>query len=96
MSSDNGNEEAFEAIESLEDDDQREPGVTIDLDRLERQARELFLHRFVDHVKKARGEYGRYLTLRPGDQLAIRAADDGSEEFLDDVIVEDGLVDPLE
>ena len=94
MSSNNGNEEIFEAID---DDDQREPGVTIDLDRLERQARELFLHRFVDHVKKARGQHGRYLTLRPGDQLAIRAADDGSEEFLDDVVVEnEPITDPLD
>ena len=94
MSSNNGNEEMFE---SIDDDDQREPGVTIDLDRLERQARELFLHRFVDHVKKARGQHGRYLTLRPGDQLAIRAADDGSEEFLDDVMVDpEPAVDPLD
>lgn len=86
MSDGNGSAETFDPADDL--DDQREPGVTIDLDRLERQARELYLHRFVDYVRKARGEHGRFLTLRPGDQLAIRAADDGSDEFLDDVIVD--------
>ena len=69
--------------------DQRGSGPTIDLERLEAQAKELYLHRFVAFVKKARGEHGRYLTLRPGDVSAIRAAGDGSDEYLDDVLAED-------
>jgi hypothetical protein len=64
------------------------PPVTIDLERLERQARDLYLIRFVEAVKAARGEFGRYLTLRSGDELAIRAAGDGSSETLDDVSIE--------
>lgn len=70
----------------------RGPGVRIDLERLEKHARDLFLHRFVDCVRKTRGEYGRYLVLRKGDELAIRSAEDGSSEALDRVIA-DGNVD---
>ncbi len=38
-------------------------------------------------MKAARGQFGRYLTLRTGDELAIRAAGDGSSETLDQVKV---------
>jgi hypothetical protein len=68
--------------------DQRGDGVAVDLDKLERQAEELYLHRFVEHVRKVRGEHGRYLTLRAGDELAIKSADDGSAQALDEVLVE--------
>jgi hypothetical protein len=61
--------------------------VVIDLERLESQAEDLYLHRFLEAVKKARGEFGRYLTLRRGDELAIRAAGDGSSEKLDEIAV---------
>lgn len=70
-------------------DEQRSSGLTIDLERLEKHAKDLYLDRFVSYVKKARGEHGRFLTLRPGDETAIRAAGDGSDEFLDEVIVEE-------
>jgi len=69
--------------------DQRDEGVVVDLERLEEQAEELYLHRFVEHVKKVRGEHGRYLTLRAGDQLAIEAAADGSAQSLQEALVED-------
>jgi hypothetical protein len=62
--------------------------VVIDLERLERHAQDLYLTRFVEAVKEARGQFGRYLTLRTGDELAIRAAGDGSSETLDQVSVE--------
>jgi hypothetical protein len=65
----------------------RDKGVAIDLERLEKQAEDLFLHKFVDAVKKARGEHGRFLVLRAGDRLAIEAAADGSAEKLDRVVV---------
>ena len=67
-------------------DDNRGQGVRIDLERLEQHARDLFLHRFVESVKKTRGEHGRYLVLRRGDELAIRSAGDGSGEALDRVV----------
>ncbi|HEX2240840.1 MAG TPA: hypothetical protein VHJ82_06855 [Actinomycetota bacterium] len=70
------------------DAEQRGTGLRVDLDALEKQAEQLYLHRFVTAIKKARGEYGRYLILRAGDELAIRAADDGSSESLDDVSVD--------
>jgi hypothetical protein len=70
-------------------EDQRDAGVMIDLERLEKQAEELYLTRFVEYVKKVRGEHGRYLTLRAGDELAIKAAADGSAESLEDVIAEE-------
>jgi hypothetical protein len=63
--------------------------VILDLARLEDQAEELYLHKFVEHVKKVRGEHGRYLTLRAGDELAISAAGDGSAESLRDVLADD-------
>ena len=69
--------------------EQRQAGVILDLARLEDQAEELYLHKFVEHVKKVRGEHGRYLTLRAGDELAINAADDGSAESLRDVLADD-------
>lgn len=65
--------------------------VTIDLELLEQQARDLYLIRFVEAVKAARGEFGRYLTLRTGDELAIRAAGDGSSSALDRIIVAEEL-----
>ncbi len=68
--------------------DQRGDGFAVDLEKLEKQAEELYLHRFVEHVRKVRGEHGRYLTLRAGDELAIKAADDGSAQALDEVLVE--------
>ena len=60
--------------------------MVVNLERLENQAQSLFLHRFVNAVRKARGEHGRYLVLRAGDELAIRSADDGSAESLDQVL----------
>ena len=74
-------------------DEQRRSGITIDLERLELHAKDLYLDRFVSFVKKARGEHGRFLTLRPGDETAIRAAGDGSDEFLDEVLVEEAEQD---
>ncbi len=69
--------------------EQRQGGVVLDLERLEAQAEELYLHRFVEYVKKVRGEHGRYLTLRAGDELAIQAAGDGSAESLREVLAND-------
>lgn len=66
-------------------DDQRQEGVVIDLERLQAHADALYLNRFVDYVKKVRGEHGRYLTLRAGDELAIKAAADGSAESLEQI-----------
>jgi hypothetical protein len=71
-----------------EERDQRREGPTLDLEALEAQAESLYLHRFVEAVRKARGEHGRYLRIRPGDELAIRAAGDGSEATLDEVLIE--------
>ena len=64
--------------------------VVIDLEQLEKHAQDLYLTRFVEAVKEARGQFGRYLTLRTGDELAIRAAGDGSSERLDEIIAEEG------
>jgi hypothetical protein len=69
--------------------EQRGGGVLLDLDRLQAQAQTLYLTRFVDAVRQARGEHGRYLLLRAGDELAIRAAGDGSGEWLNEIIVSD-------
>lgn len=69
--------------------EQRHEGVVVDLERLEAQAEELYLHRFVEYVKKVRGEHGRYLTLRAGDELAIQAAGDGSAESLQQALADD-------
>ncbi|MBW3594932.1 MAG: hypothetical protein KY391_05085 [Actinobacteria bacterium] len=69
--------------------EQRQDGVVVDLERLEEQAEELYLHRFVEHVKKVRGEHGRFLTLRAGDELAIAAAGDGSAESLQAALLDD-------
>ena len=74
---------------SEEQPENRGKGPTIDLEALEAHARELYLHRFVAHIKKARGEHGRYLQLRPGDALAIQAADDESADVLEDIQVEE-------
>ena len=68
-----------------DDRDQRDAGVVVDLERLEAHADALYLNRFVEYVKKVRGEHGRYLTLRAGDELAIQAAGDGSAESLEQV-----------
>jgi hypothetical protein len=62
--------------------------VVIDLEQLEAHARTLYLHRFVEAVRKAREQHGRYLFLRSGDELAITAAADGSAELLDKLRVE--------
>jgi hypothetical protein len=70
-------------------DEQRREGVVLDLGRLEDQAEELYLHKFVEYVKKVRGEHGRYLTLRAGDELAIKAAGDGSAESLEQILADD-------
>ena len=69
--------------------EQRTDGTKIDLDKLEQHARSLYLHRFVEAIQQARGEHGRYLTLRAGDELAIRAAADGSSEWLERILVLD-------
>ena len=69
--------------------DSRQQGVVIDLEALERQAEDLYLHRFVEHVKKVRGEHGRYLTLRAGDELAIQAAGDGSARSLQEALADE-------
>ena len=68
---------------------QRKGGVIVDLERLESHAESLYLHRFVEAVRRARGEHGRYLVLRHGDELAIAAAGDGSAEYLEDAAVEE-------
>ncbi|MDQ4144845.1 MAG: hypothetical protein M3198_14120 [Actinomycetota bacterium] len=68
-------------------DQNRGRGVAIDLDRLEAHAESLYLTRFVDAIKAARGTHGRFLVLRSGDETAIRAAEDGSFELLDEVRV---------
>jgi hypothetical protein len=73
-----------------EEEDLRGPGLVIDLEKLESHARDLYLGRFVEFVKQARGEHGRYLRLRPGDETAIRAADDGSAESLAAVRIDAG------
>jgi hypothetical protein len=70
------------------DSDQRTDGVVVDLERLEKQAEELYLHRFVEQIKKVRGDHGRYLTLRAGDETAIEAAGDGSAQSLKEVIAD--------
>lgn len=69
-------------------DQNRGRGIAIDLERLEAQAESLYLTRFVDAVKAARGTHGRFLVLRSGDELAIKAADDGSTEVFEDVRVD--------
>lgn len=71
-----------------EDGDGRSDPVVIDLKALEEQAELLYLHRFVEGVKKARGQHGRYLTLRAGDELAINAAADGSADILSEISVD--------
>ena len=68
-----------------ESDQNRGRGVVVDLERLEEHAREIYLTRFVEAIKAARGTYGRYLVLRSGDELAIQAANDGSVELLEEV-----------
>lgn len=73
-------------------EEQRQEGVVIDLERLQAHADALYLNRFVDYVKKVRGQHGRYLTLRAGDELAIKAAADGSAESLEQIIA-NGLGD---
>jgi hypothetical protein len=76
--------------EQSEQDKRQGKPVVIDLERLEQHAEDLYLTRFVAAVKAARGQFGRFLTLRTGDELAIRAAGDGSSETLDRVIAEEG------
>lgn len=69
-------------------------GVVIDLERLEAHAKALYLTRFIEAVKAARGTHGRYLVLRSGDELAIKAADDGSDQVLEKVRVEHAGPEP--
>lgn len=71
------------------DRDARAKGPAIDLEALEAHAGDLYLHRFVQAVRKVRGEFGQYLRLRAGDEVAIRAAADGSSDILDQVKVEE-------
>ncbi|MFN2588011.1 MAG: hypothetical protein ABR613_07835 [Actinomycetota bacterium] len=68
---------------------ERRGGVVVDLERLESHAESLYLHRFVEAVRQARGEHGRYLVLRHGDELAIAAAGDGSADYLRDATVDE-------
>jgi hypothetical protein len=68
--------------------DTRTEPVVIDLAKLEEQAESLYLHRFVQSIKRARKENGRFLTLRAGDELAIEAAQDGSSETLRSIAVD--------
>lgn len=75
------------------DEEQRGPGIVVDLDALQAQAEGLYLHRFVEYVRKTRGEYGQFLILRAGDETAIRAAGDGSAERLDTVAVAGSITD---
>ena len=93
VSSTNGAAEA-PVPEGIVDSDNRGDGVVVDLDRLEQQAEELYLHKFVEHVKRVRGEHGRFLTLRAGDEIAIQAAGDGSADSLKDVLAETEHDDP--
>ena len=86
-SSTNGAGEA-PAAEGIIEADNRGNGVVVDLDRLEQQAEELYLHKFVEHVKRVRGQHGRFLTLRAGDEIAIEAAGDGSADSLQDVLAD--------
>jgi hypothetical protein len=67
-------------------DNKRRPPIVVDLEKLEKQAEELFLHRFLAAIQKARGDHGRYLTLRAGDQVAIESANDGSADQLESII----------
>jgi hypothetical protein len=77
----------------MADEEQRGRGIVVDLDALQAQAEGLYLHRFVEYVRKTRGEYGQFLILRAGDETAIRAAGDGSAERLDAVAVAAGVTD---
>ena len=72
------------------DNNARQSGepVVIDLEQLEAHARTLYLHRFVEAIRKAREQHGRYLYLRAGDELAIAAAGDGSSELLSQLKVD--------
>lgn len=67
--------------------------VVVDLERLEAHARTLYLHRFVEAIRKAREEHGRFLYLRSGDELAIAAASDGSAELLEKLRVDASIED---
>lgn len=67
----------------------RHDGVVIDLQKLQEHAETLYLHRFVEAVRQARQQHGRFLTLRAGDELAILAAGDGSAEHLEEVRAQD-------
>lgn len=75
-------------MDRAQSSDLRGRPVVVDLDKLEQQARDLYLTRFVERVKEARGANGRFLVLRAGDELAIRASDDGSADILDAVSVD--------
>lgn len=67
-------------------ENKRRPPIVVDLEKLEKQAEELFLHRFLAAIQKARGDHGRYLTLRAGDQVAIESANDGSIDQLNEIV----------
>lgn len=78
-----------ERAERREEERQEDP-VVVDLLKLEQHAERLFLHRFVEYVRRARKENGRFLQLRAGDELAILAAADGSAEALGAVAADEG------
>lgn len=67
------------------EENRRGPGPLIDIEKLGEG--DLFLHRYIKAVLEARGTEERYVQLRPGDELAIRTAEDGSAELLDQVMV---------
>ena len=66
-------------------DQNRAPGIVVDLERLQQHAESIYLTRFVEAIKQARNAHGRFLVLRAGDELAIKAAEDGSAELLEQV-----------
>jgi hypothetical protein len=66
----------------------RNQGVAVDLQKLEQHAKSLYLHRFVESIQQARSAHGQYLVLRAGDEIAIKAAADGSDQLLESVTVE--------
>lgn len=62
-------------------------GRIIDLEMLDEWRPRRFLHRLVDEIVGARGNRERFFYLRSGDEVAVRAADDGSFEILDEVTI---------
>ncbi len=75
------------------DSDLRQSGRMIDLEMLAEHADRIYLHRFLDRIRSIRGEMGKYMFLRAGDETAIQAAEDGSWELLDKVTLVEGVPD---